>query len=79
MGDLYTVAPDGSNLQRLTDHEDGTMVLGSSFSPDSQWIAFGRSGVSGQPDIYVMRTDGRDLTPLTQTPEWDSAPDWSPV
>lgn len=79
VGDLYTVAADGSGLTEVTDHEDGTMTLGSSWSPDSQWIVFARSGVDDLPDLYVMRRDGSDLTPLTRTPVWDSAPSWSLV
>ena len=37
------------------------------------------TGVGGQPDLYVMRTDGTDLSQLTTTSLWESAPDWSPV
>jgi WD40-like Beta Propeller Repeat len=65
-------------LVQITDHPDGTTVFAPSFSPDSQWIAFARSGVDGKPDIYVMRRDGSELTPTTRTPVWESAPDWSP-
>ena len=79
IGDLYTVAPDGSELTNITQGEPGTMTLGSSWSPDSQWIVFAASGVEDNPDLYLMRRDGSDLTPLTQTPVWDSAPDWSPA
>ena len=78
VGDLYTVAPDGTGLTKVTDHEPGTMTLGSSWSPDSQWIVFARTGLEGLPDLYVMRRDGSELTPLTRTPVWDSAPAWSP-
>lgn len=79
VGNLYTVTPDGSSLLRLTDHEDGTQVLASSFSPDSEWLVFAMTGVGDVPDLYVVRTDGSDLAPLTSTPLWESAPDWSPV
>ena len=30
----------------------------------------------GAADIYTMKTDGTDITPVTRTPERDSAPDW---
>jgi hypothetical protein len=36
------------------------------------------TGDADLPDLYLMRRDGTDLTPLTRTPEWESAPDWSP-
>ena len=79
MGDLYTVRPDGSDLSQLTNNDDGSQVLASSFSSDSEWLVFAMTGVGGQPDLYVMRTDGTDLSQLTTTPLWESAPDWSPV
>jgi TolB protein len=79
IGDLYTVHPDGSNLSPLTDNDGATQVLASSFSPDSEWLAFAMTGVGGLPDLFVMRTDGSDLRQLTETPLWESAPDWSPV
>ena len=77
-GDLYTVHPDGTGLKQLTDYDGDVQVLASSFSPDSEWIAFAQTGVGSQPDIFVMRRDGTEVAPLTQTPEWDSAPDWGP-
>ena len=77
VGELHTVRPDGSRLTKLTDAE-GKKVYGSSFSPDGSWIVFGMTGVGGLPDLFLMRSDGSDLGALTSTPEWDSAPDWSP-
>jgi TolB protein len=77
IGDLYTVRPDGTALTRLTNAK-GKEIYGSSFSPDSQWIVFAMTGVDNLPDLYLMRRDGSDLTPLTKTPDWESAPDWSP-
>lgn len=76
VGEIYTVHPDGTGLRRLTDPGEYDQVLASSFSPDSEWIAFAATGVDGQPDISTMRRDGSDVAPLTRTPEWDSGPDW---
>jgi hypothetical protein len=36
------------------------------------------TGKGELPDLYVTRRDGSDLSPLTRTPEWESAPDWGP-
>ncbi len=77
VGDIHTVRTDGSELTQLT-RAKGKEVYASSFSPDSQWIVFGMTGDADLPDLYLMRRDGTDLTPLTRTPEWESAPDWSP-
>ncbi len=77
VGDLYTVRPDGSGVTKIVDGR-GKQVLGSSFSPDSKWIVFAMTGKGELPDLYVTRRDGSDLSPLTRTPEWESAPDWGP-
>ena len=75
---LYTVRPDGSDLEQITHFPPGTQLLSSSYSPNGQWITVSVTGVDGQPDVYVMRTNGHALHPVTRTPEWDSAPDWWP-
>lgn len=77
VGEIHTVSPDGSGLSQLTDAQ-GKAVYGSSFSPNGSWIVFAMTGVGNLPDLFLMRRDGSDLTPLTSTPEWESAPDWSP-
>jgi len=78
VGSLYTVRPDGTELHQLTPDDSKVHVLGSSFSADSEWIVFARTGVGGLPDLFIMRRDGTELVPLTETPVWDSAPDWAP-
>jgi TolB protein len=75
---LYSVRPDGTDLTQISHFPPGTRVLSSSYSPNGQWITVSVSGVDGQPDVYVMRTNGQALRPVTRTPDWDSAPDWGP-
>jgi Tol biopolymer transport system component len=75
---LYSVRPDGTGLEQITHFAPATTVVSSSYSPNGHWITVGVSGVDGQPDIYVMRTNGHALRPVTRTPAWDSAPDWGP-
>ncbi|HEY1242742.1 MAG TPA: hypothetical protein VGF16_19410, partial [Bryobacteraceae bacterium] len=61
------------------------------FSPDGQQIAFSSdrdSPVTSNPffpfvrqregDIYVMNLDGNDLQRLTDSPNWNGSPVWSP-
>jgi TolB protein len=76
---VYVVRPDGTGLQQLTRFEPGTSVLSYSFSPDGKRITFSKSGRGGQPDIFVMRANGKDVRPVTRTALWDSAPDWGPA
>jgi Tol biopolymer transport system component len=73
---VYVIRPDGTGLRQLTRFKPGTSVLSYSFSPDGKWITFTKSGRGGEPDIFVMRANGRDIRPVTRTTLWDSAPDW---
>jgi len=76
---ICTIRPDGTDLQQITNFPEGTLVLSASFSPDGQQIVFSMAGKSGKADVYVMRADGTDIKPVTQTALWDSAPDWGPA
>jgi TolB protein len=57
----------------------GTAAANSnpSVSPDGSKIAF-NSDRDGTPDLYVMSADGSNVVRLTQNPERESAPVWSP-
>ena len=92
--DIYTMNPDGSNVQRLTNNpaED----LSPKWSPDGTRIAFASSrddtsvgctsGSDCKHEIYVMNADGTDQTRTNNTGflplEWfssiDDSFDWSP-
>jgi TolB protein len=74
---VYTIHPDGTGLNQITHVAAGTKVYSSSFSPDGTSITLGMSGVDGAADVYTMHLDGTAITPVTRTPQWDSAPDWA--
>jgi Tol biopolymer transport system component len=76
---IATIRSDGSHLRTLTHFKPGTTVLSHSFSPDGKWIVFAKSGLGGEPDLFVMRANGSGIRPITRTALWDSAPDWGPV
>jgi TolB protein len=76
---LHVVRPDGSRMRALTRFEAGTEVLSASFAPDGKWITFAKTGEGGEPDIFVMRANGKDIRPVTATPVWESMPDWGPL
>jgi Tol biopolymer transport system component len=58
---LYLVRPDGTGLKQITHFKPGTTVTSASFSPDGRWITFGRSGVAGQADVFIMRVEGTSI------------------
>jgi Tol biopolymer transport system component len=80
--DIYVIDPDGGNPLRLTDWE-GIDALGN-WSPDGERIVFvsDRAGPlrteADNLDIYVMDNDGSNVIRLTDDPEHDIEPAWSP-
>ena len=84
---IYSIAPDGTGLQRLTD--DPGFDDDAAWSPSGRRIAFASNrahpeqaceGVSPNCDydIYVMNGDGTNVKRLTATPGNDREPYWSP-
>jgi Tol biopolymer transport system component len=81
--DIYTMNPDGSNVQRITNrplHESDPVI-----SPDGSKIAFSAyllpEDIRGnETEIYTINTDGSgELTNLTNTPDMgEYGPTWSP-
>src|SRR3954447_20829624 len=81
---LYTMKPDGSALERLTDPDWGQIDGSPAWSPDYKTIAFHREDTtSGISNVYTIRVDGtglKRLTSCTSRPEpcGDSEPTWTP-
>lgn len=68
--EIYTIRPDGTGLERLTDDPaDDTMPQ---WSPDGQRIVFMRGA-----SIYTMDADGTDQTKVVGY-AWPGEPTWSP-
>ena len=80
--EIYVMDADGGNLQRLTN--DPNDDRSPSWSPDGKRIAFVsmRDGhvMGGIPtsEIYVIDADGGNLQRLTNNPDGDWDPSWSP-
>ena len=80
-GDIYTVAPDGSDLQLIV-HEEGNPARDPAWSPDGSRLAFA-SGQYGASAIFTVDANGNDRRRVSPEPEWgfgwtDLAPAWAP-
>jgi Tol biopolymer transport system component len=73
---IYTIRPDGTDLQQVTDFPNGTIIGSSSLSPDGSAIVFGKGDAGAIADVFVMQADGTDIQPVTQSALWDAALDW---
>lgn len=66
--EIWTARPDGSDLQRFTNHPgydaEGTM------SVDGEWMVFTRKA-ENDVDLYKIRMDGSGLTRLTNAVGYD--------
>ena len=82
--EIYVMEVDGNNQRRLTNNPNND--ISPSWSPDGKRIAFmsdrdehvDRPGGLSNYEIYVMDADGGNPRNLTNDPNSDSTPSWSP-
>jgi tricorn protease len=74
--DIWTVSVDGGIAKQLTMH-DGQERF-PRFSPDGSMIAF--TGMyDGNPDVYVMNSQGGNIRRVTYHPGYDEVVGWHPL
>jgi Tol biopolymer transport system component len=78
---IAVMRPDGTALTRLVD---GPGMAGDpAWSPDGRWIVFWSDRASEEAtkgDLYLVTTDGEDVTRVTSQPElWHFDPSWQPL
>ncbi len=73
-GDIWKAPLSGGEAVRLTMH-DGDESM-PKFSPDGQWIAF-TGEYDGNPDVYIMDTNGGRIKRLTYHPGYDLVVGWN--
>ena len=72
---IYELTVETGETIPLTDSDTASAL--ASWSPDSTKIAFA-SDREGDVEIYVMDSDGTNLTRLTESVGFDGFPQWSP-
>jgi Tol biopolymer transport system component len=63
---LFTVRPDGTGVQQLTDFPDSSATH-ASWSPDSRRIVFQREWGKSKERLYTMNADGSNLHELDRS------------
>jgi TolB protein len=86
-GEIWLMAPDGSDRRRLTDsrpsESDASGASSPAWSPDGTRIAYSAQTGTEEEDqtlseIYVMNADGTGQERLTTNDDFDADPVWSP-
>lgn len=80
--DLWTIGVDGTGLTQLTHLSEDQVAFDASWSPDGRRVAFslgrwltdGTGGAQTGGDVYVVNTDGSNLTGLTGTDRSEALP-----
>ncbi len=76
--DIYTMDPDGDDIQQVTT-SPGSDTDGA-WSPDGRWIVYSSDhGGLETPDLFIIHLDGGEPIRLTYDDQhYDGAPSWSP-
>jgi hypothetical protein len=84
--EIYTMAPDGTDVRQLTENADTDDSEGRDegphWSPDARWIAFSSTrdhpvGGTEPSEVYVMRADGSGERRLTENVVGDFPTGWT--
>lgn len=80
--DIFTVAPDGTGLTRLTSTPNRAEYT-PAYSPSGTAIVYARAqgpSIHARDDLWKMAADGAGVTRLTTTPDVDEwEPSWQPT
>ncbi|WP_425235711.1 TolB family protein [Ulvibacterium sp.] len=75
--EIYSADITGKNVVRLTHFPEARIKKGPVWSPNGEKIAF-HADIDGGSQIFVMDSNGQNLTQLTQTRGYNVEPHWSP-
>jgi Tol biopolymer transport system component len=80
---LWLIGADGSHAHQLWTNADqvgsgDNALWNTTWSPDSRRLAFLASGKDGRLDVFVINADGSGARNITNSPEDEYWPSWSP-
>ncbi|MBI4671265.1 MAG: PD40 domain-containing protein [Chloroflexi bacterium] len=77
-GGIWLMNSDGTNARKIFDDQtlSGTF-LAFTWSPDSEWIAFGSLRDHDNVQIFAIDAQGKNLVKLTNLPSDGGMPSWS--
>ena len=75
---IYIMDLNSENIKMITNNIGDIQILTPSWSPDGKFIAYAQSDENGWLDIYVYSLVNGEINQLTNSPESDYLPIWSP-
>lgn len=76
-GEIYVMDANSGLVAKIVDNNGGVINMQPALSPDASRVAFS-SKRDGKFSIYLVGVDGQGLRRLTDGPDDDSEPTWSP-
>ncbi|MBH31184.1 MAG: hypothetical protein CMG71_04235 [Candidatus Marinimicrobia bacterium] len=77
VANLYRIAPEGGEAERITSFTGNTQILTPAWSPDGETVAFSMAKDEKNLDLWFLNLESRDLKRITDDPAVDILPIWA--
>lgn len=75
---LFIMLVNGRELIQISQNDSDNYAY-PTWSPDGQWIAYGKQNTNGKADLWLVRPDGSQYRQLTDNSKFNDGPvNWSP-
>jgi len=78
IANLYTMNPDGSDKNKITNYTYDTQILSPHYSPDGQSIIFAMADLEANLDLFLLNVMTEKVSRITDDPAADYDPVWHP-